>query len=263
MNYRPILYFLFAALMVCTLSCKKSANISPSDNLYKMNGTWQWEGPGGDNWTQDMGDLFFQFKITVLNKKQIIGYSGDTLNYDSTNPTTHIITFKYRDYDDFKYNKEERITYNYAENTMTCYYGYSFGSSNGGFNVHSKGTVLTPTARQKARAITEIHSLSGYGYDTFVIRRPTIDSIYPVSSTFNAVFVDDSTISYSASFLTGNYDNLHFYAIDERTNTITFAAYHRMSDDVTTTLTYNYLNKSVVFKYRFAGYGRWISYILQ
>ena len=240
---RPYLLIVSACLLACVLhSCSKE---SKEHYTGRMKGPWI--ATGGDHGLQDIYyDQFFRFEIEVLNSNEIVGLTGSTLKYQSTNRKEHTVVFSGGSSGRYG-NSSETLVYNYGNNTITDNFKGNGASSFSyySFDVHITAEPLYTVDAAPSENLTKLNGirmLSGFVYDTLAPRSPH-DTLIPFSSEVSFTVVNGSTIRVKADHR--YYDDTLYYRATEG-NDLIFQSYHTKSER--TTLTFNYINNTTVYE---------------
>ena len=109
-------------LLIFTYSISGCNKSKQGNYTSSLNGTWIATGSGCDAGSNVCGDAFLSFNLIALNKTQIVGIYGDTLNYLSTNAHTTTLLFE-KSFSTYKYLFHDNISkklnvYNSIRKTM-------------------------------------------------------------------------------------------------------------------------------------------------
>jgi len=273
---RQILLYLLCFLVVYQIAgCKKEPKSNTQQNntttqndhyTSKINGSWIGIGTGQDVSTGRSGDVFFQFQLTKLDTSEIIGINRDTLKYRSTDSNTHTVVFT--GYLRTVYNAfySDSIIYNYSNNTIIAFFGnivyFTWNQAGEYLQVTASPSTYDPSLKDYISNIAGTKIVSGYAYDTVSIKSPP-DSLYSLAGNIELSIVDDSTLKYNKNFTFITDSLLHFKTMDKNSKTIIFQTYHEVAPDGGyTTLTYNYMNNTLVFEQWYWSDGIGVEHVL-
>lgn len=253
-KYLKAIFLFFITICSCMagLSGCKKTDSGPGDHYTtKISGEWIGTG-GGCSMNHGCGDAFVSFNIKVLNENMIIALSGDTLFYKSRDTKTQTVLF-HGEYSSDKYDRVENIVYNYVNNSIVAIYttngAYSYGYFGEDLRIEAKRFEANSLTNDHISEIAGDKVLSGFVYDTNLMRYPK-DTMFAFTDTVSFSIADNSTIICSRLAWDNPYDQLHFRSVDEKAKTITFQSYHHGNGNIYT-LTYNYVDKGMVYEERY------------